>query len=139
MAYHSTQGAKIQVSITAVLTDVPQCFEINPPGLERRFKDVTHLGSTGNFTEYHPLMNDTSEGGFKIRWDPDNSVHDYLIDQSLLATAVLDAFKIILTNVGASTKEFNAFIMRFQETIQPNDILEAEIGLRCSGAITYTI
>jgi hypothetical protein len=140
MAYHSTQGSEFKVSIATVMTTIPQCYEINAPGIERRFKDVTNLGSTGNFTEYVSLMNDTSEAGFKLRWDPDNTVHDFLIDQSLLAVGVLDSFEIEFSNglPSGSTMTFSGYMMRFQPLVAANDILEAEASVRVSGAVTFT-
>ncbi len=138
MAYFSTQGCALKIDISSTKTTIPQIYEINAPGIERRFKETTHLGSSGNFAEYAALMNDTSEAGAKGRWDPDNSVHDLLMDNSILAVAIVDLFELLFSNTGASVMAFSAFIMRFKPIIAANDIGEFDLGLRVTGAITYT-
>lgn len=138
MAKVSSQGTDLQVSISSTLTDIPQLISISPPGIERRFKETTTLDSSGNFTEYTALKNDTSECSATGYWDPDNSVHDFLMDQAILATAVTDAFQINYPNSGASTQAFSGIIQRFQPTINADDVLGFELSIRTTGAITYT-
>lgn len=138
MAKVSAQGCKLQVTISAVLTDIPQLVSISPPGVERRFKDTTTLDSSGNFTEYTPLKNDTSEAGGEGFWDPDNSTHDFLMDQAMLATGVLDVWAIVYSNSGASVQGFSGFVQRFQPTVQADDVLGFQLSIRVSGAVTYT-
>ena len=138
MAKVSAQGCKLQVTISAVLTDIPQLISISPPGIERRFKDTTTLDSSGNFTEYTALKNDTSEAGAEGYWDPDSTVHDFLMDQAVLAVAVLDVWKCIYSNSGASEQSFSGFVQRFQPTVQADDVLGFQLSIRVSGAVTYT-
>lgn len=138
MAFTSSQGSKLQVSIASTLTDIPQLTEFQAPGIERRFKDVTTLDASGNFAVYQPLMNDTSTATAKGYWDPDNSVHDFLMDEAILAVGVLDAWKALWTNTGASFITFNGYVMKFQPTTSQNDVLGFDLEIRVSGAPSYT-
>lgn len=138
MAYVSSQGATRKISISSTLTVIPQLVEFTPPGIERRFKDVTNLGSTGNFAEYAALLNDTSTAPAKGYWDPDNSVHDFLMDQAVLASAATESIEDAWANSGASKIAYSAIIMKFAPTTAQNDVLGFDLDFRVTGALTYT-
>lgn len=137
MARISSQGTKLQVEISTVFTDIPQITGFNFPTVNRQYEDATALDSSGNFKEFTALMIETGEVTAEMFWDPANSVHDFLMDEAIKATAVLLNFKAIASDAGAATMAFSGYVS-YEPTAQQNSSLKATLTVRVSGALTYT-
>ena len=138
MAQFSAQGAIIKVTISASPTAIPQVRSMKPPGVTREIADVTTLDSAGNFRQKLPLMNDTSIYTLELIWDPTNAVHDYLMDQAILATAVLDVFEITYPDTGAAKLAFSGYITKFEPDLQHGAVMNAMLEVVVTGAVVYT-
>lgn len=133
----SSQGAKLQVEIATVFTDIPSIQGFPWPETNTQYEDTTTLDSAGNFKEYQAIMNDTSEISLNGFWDPTSSVHDFLMDESVKAQKVAIPFKAISPDSGAATMAFSAFIS-FSPTTEQNSSMKFTLKLRVTGALTYT-
>ena len=137
MAFVSSQGAELQVEISSVFTPIPQLQGFPWPAINTQFENVTTLDASGNFMVYNAIMNDTGEISCTGFWDPANAVHDFLMDNAILATKTALNFKAIANDAGDATMTFSAFVMGFAVTAEQNASMKFTLTLRVSGAITY--
>ena len=133
----SSQGAELKVTISATPTVIPNIKNLSLPSVVRTIANITNLGSTGNFAEKKPLMNDTDTLSFSAIWDNTNAAHDYLMDQSLLATAVLDTFLFTSPDTGAATLSFTGYVTKCKGVVSTNEIMMLEVEVTVTGALVY--
>ena len=139
MATHRTsQGCLFKVRISPTLTTIPLVISVNAPGIVRKFEDGTHLGSTGNFTEYMATLNDTDIVTADMFFDPLDTVHEYLIAQANLAVALTDLWELSYPQVsGAKKWSFSGIIQSFKPTAQGSSLMKAPLEVRVTGAPTW--
>ncbi len=94
--------------------------------------DMTTHGSTGGWREFEASLKDGGEISADINYDP--SIHGTL--WSALGTE--KNWQITLTDSGAATVTFAAFINGFKATAPYDDKLGATITLKVTGAVTIT-
>lgn len=139
MATYSSQGSVLKVTISAVATAIPNITSMSFPGPKREFEETTALDTSGNFKTYQATMNDTEEITVEGHWDPANAAHDYLMDQAMLATAVVDTFSMEgPTGAGTPTMAFTGYVAGFTADLSPNQSMKFTLTIRPTGAPTYT-
>ncbi len=134
----SSQGSKLQVSISAVDTDILQIRGLTGPSVNWDIADITNLNSPGNFKEKLPLMKDPGKVTFTLIYDPANAAHEYLRASNAAEFGTLEAFKEIINSATPKTIGFSAYVTKFQFKLETNKPGEVDVELTLTGAITFS-
>lgn len=133
----SSQGSKIQVSITAVFTDIPGVKGLTVPTQQWEFDDVTNLSSENNLKEYSPIVKDPGEISFDmVLANPPAAAQTHL--RTANENGTLQSFKIIQSDSGAAEWAFSAYVASYQVKMETNRAAMVTVTLKPTGNITYT-
>ena len=94
-------------------TNIPEIASFTGPSLAHETLDVTDLDSTGK--DYLPAgVYDMGEIGLELNYDPDNAIHDQLVDDCLAGTPRQVVVTWLNTGTAATTTwTFSAFATGF--------------------------
>jgi len=127
------QGVVLAVSISSVMTTIPEIKSFQGPGGAAAVIDVTDLGSSAK--EKRMGLPDEGQLTANINYIPDDTVHAYLVAQRKART--LESFKITFTDAApAITWTFSAYITGFSTSVAVDGVVEASVTLEISGSIT---
>lgn len=135
MAAISSQGSKLQVSISSTFTDVTKIDSIMMPSVNADYDDVTTLAATA-YKEYLPVLKDVSQLQVSGIWEGADTAQVYLRAANL--SQALESFKVIMSDSGSYTVAFSAYVQTFEVTAATNKAQRFTMTLRVSGAITDT-
>lgn len=131
-----SQGMKIQRGTGAgpyTYTDIPEIKSFSGPGGSASVIDVTDLNSAGK--EKRMGLADEGQLQLTINYIPDNAVH-----MSLRADRAARArvpFKMVFTDTAPATNwTFFAFVTGFSVSGGVDGVIEAQVTLEITGAIT---
>ena len=137
MAKYPSQGTVFQVTISAVLTTVANCTEINPPDPEVEIIETTDLTVTHGKTFDTTGLVDAGECGGSLFFDPANATHTFLTGQVKAPVAnTLLACKCTYSDVAPTSWTFNAIVKKFTPKVAIGEFLKADFALKVSGVVT---
>jgi predicted secreted protein len=127
---------KVRTSISPItFTTIPEVKSFTGPGGSAAVIDVTDLSSTAK--EKRMGLQDEGQLSFTMNYLPDNSTHDYL--RAIRAARTINPFQLIFTDESpATTWAFNAFVTGFSVSGAVDGVVEANVTLEITGAITET-
>tara|TARA_R110000868_G_scaffold93805_1_gene259364 strand:+ start:2012 stop:2422 length:411 start_codon:yes stop_codon:yes gene_type:complete len=135
MAKFTSKGAILKVTVSSVLTTIPQMGDVTfTPGAVERV-DVTTHDSASDTREFIQTWKGAGSIGFTLKYDPANSVHEVLRAAQGGASIV---FNFILPDTGAATWSFSAHVTGFEIGASVEGAIEATVSLETTGAITFT-
>ncbi len=135
---YTSQGTTLQVSISSVFTDVPQCKGLTGPNVTWTIEDITTLSSPSNFKEKLPLMKDPGPVSFTLVYDSANAAIEYLRASNFAEFGVLETFKIITSATVPKTIGFTAYVTKFSFKHESNKAAAVDCELMLSGPVTFT-
>lgn len=130
-----SQGMKIQRGTGSgpiTYTDIPEIKTFSGPGGSASVIDVTDINSAGK--EKRMGLADEGQLQLTINYIPDNAVHMALRADRAARAKV--PFKIIFTDVGDTEWTFEAFVTGFSVSGGVDGVIEAQVTLEITGAIT---
>jgi predicted secreted protein len=104
------------------------------PGGSATVIDVSDLSSLAR--EKRMGLNDEGQLSFTINYIPTNTQHALLRTQR--ASRELTSFQLIFTDTGNTTWDFEAYVNGFSVSGAVDGVVEAQVTLEISGAITET-
>ena len=108
------------------------------PGGDTEEIDATAHDSPGGFRETTPSFRDPGELSFEGFYDPADPTHNNATGVSgVWATAVKRAWKLVLTDTGASEVTFSGFVRNFQLQTPFDGMLGYSSAVRLSGLPTF--
>lgn len=135
----SSQLSVLKVTITATPTTIPQLRGLRGPSFGNwDIRDITNLTSPSNYKEKLPIMKDPGTVASQMIWNPADSAQEYVRASNAAATAVLETFSEVLSNVDTSTIDFSAYVTKFEVTLNHGEEAIAELELTPTGAISFT-
>ena len=132
-----SQGSVVKVGDGAspeVFTAISQITAIDGPTTEVPLVDVSNLSSTSR--EFNVGLKDTGTFTIPVQYDPDNTQQARC--QTLLDTAAIGNFQVLLTDSPATQWAFAAYVISFTKSAAIDGVWEGEITLKVSGTITVT-
>jgi hypothetical protein len=134
----AAKGTKFQYgngSGTETFTDMAQVRSIGDLGGDSGEIDTTDLSSTAK--EYLMGLPDNGDLQLTLAWDPADARHVAMFTRE--TTQSLNNYKIVMSDTGAFTWAFSAYVKSFKITgMTPDSLIEAQVTLRISGAIVGT-
>lgn len=107
---------------------------ISGPSKTRDTIDVTSLDSTGGYREFIGGFRDGGEVGLNMNF----TMAGYNLLNTDFEASTLQTFTIVLSDAGATTFDFSAFVSNLTMSVQPGDKVTAEVTLKISGQVTMT-
>jgi predicted secreted protein len=104
------------------------------PGGSATVIDVSDLSSLAR--EKRMGLNDEGQLSFTINYIPTNTQHALLRTQR--ASRELTSFQLVFTDNGNTTWDFEAYVNGFSVSGAVDGVVEAQVTLEISGAITET-
>lgn len=138
MAAFSSQASKLQITISGTPTDIPQLTNLPEIGVTSDREDITTLDSTSR--QYIDKIGDVEEFVCEGIWDPTNTVHDLLMDQSLLASGskTVYTFTQIYSDTGAAQFSFTGKVVGMRIRTEVDAALRFTLTILQTGTISYT-
>src|ERR1041385_6875809 len=133
----SAQGTKVKRGNGAtveVFTDIPDVKSIGGPTGSSDLLEATNLDSTAK--EYVLGLADSGEIRLGLDWDPTSVQQQGMFTDWQNRTR--RNFRIIFSDTGAAQLDFAAFVQNYEVSGGANAIVEANITLKITGAITFT-
>ena len=141
MAEYAGFETTLSVLLGAVWTPVGQVGDIDGPGIESEQIEVSHRDS--QWRRYVSGMKDGGEISFDVIFDPNHVSHDPTLTDSMYKyaeTGVVTSWRVDFPGVGTAVTRaaFDGFVSSFETTSPLEDGLKADVGIKISGAITWT-
>lgn len=135
MPARSSQGAKLQLSISSVFTDIALVTGISGPNPEGETFDATHLQSTDNAREFVDTVWAAGEVTAELLYDPAASTHRRLF--TLLKARTVESWKIIYPDGSTGTEHaFSARVIGLTHDGAVAEGLKATVTLQITGTVT---
>lgn len=132
-----TQGTLVQRGNGAtpeVFTTIGEVVDFSGPGGKASIIDTTHLGSVAK--EKLPGLPDEGSFTLTLNWVPSDAQQTALETDRYNQT--LRNFRVVYTDLGATQRNFAAFVMGFQTDGKADDKVVAKVDLEISGRVTRT-
>lgn len=117
---------------TITYTTIPEVKSFSGPGGSASVIDVTDLSSLAK--EKRMGLADEGQLQLTINYIPDNAVHMAL--RADRAARTKTPFKMVFTDVGDTVWTFEAFVTGFSVSGSVDGVVEAQVTLEITGAIT---
>ncbi len=139
MAKIPAKGSLLKTTISASLTTIAQCTEINIGATANRTIDVECLDDSGVGVE---MMNDgavTQEPiTASILYDPDSTVHQFITDTILLGAASFPiASSVVFADATPASATFNAEGFGLSVGISVKGVTTGSLTIVPSGPVTW--
>lgn len=135
----STQGTKLEIALHAGsptdYTEIPNVKDISGPSETSDELEITHLGSVGGRREYIQSFRDSDDITVQMNYLPGNAVQDSL--RALYESG--DIVSARVTYPDDATATFNCFVKGRSSPAAVAAVLEFNVTLRVTGAVTYVI
>jgi predicted secreted protein len=127
-----SQGVEIKRFNGATYDLIPEIKSFTGPGGSATIIDVTDLQSLAK--EKRMGLPDEGQLQFTINYIPDNAIHQALRADRTARSEV--DFKIIFTDGDSTNWDFSAFVTNFNVSGAVDGVIEAQVTLEITGAIT---
>lgn len=131
-----TQGTKIRVEISTVLTAIGEIASFDGPSGSAAVIDVSDMDSTGK--EKRMGLPDEGQLSLTVWLKPSDTVHKYL--RTARSNRTEETFQIEFTD-GTTTNtlwDFNGFVTGFAASGAVDAVIEGSITIEITGSITQT-
>jgi hypothetical protein len=130
------QGTTIQIGTGATPTwaTIKEVKSFTGPGGSAAVIDVTDLSSTAK--EKRMGLHDEGQLSFTMNYLPDDTQHALL--RTNRAGRVLTPFRLTFTDTSPKIWTFNAYVTSFAVSGAVDGVIEANVTLEITGAITET-
>jgi hypothetical protein len=134
----SAQGSKLEVLMGSppAFAEIKGIKGLKGPGVSKKIANKTNLASAGNFEEFQPLMNTPTPVTFQLVWNPGDTQQAYLLASNRDGDSPLESFKETFSDTDGTTQTFGAYVTKFEQTAQSNELLMADVELTPTGEIT---
>lgn len=135
------QGTLIQIGDG---TGPPESFttitgvrDITGPGEAAETIEVTDHDSVNAFREWIAGLRQAGSLSFSINYDPTDPTHDENTGlRAILISRQTNTFRIVFTDTGGTTFEFEGFVTQFQSNEPVNGALTADVTIQITGQLT---
>lgn len=128
-------GAKLQITIATVLTDIANLVDINPVDASVDIIDGSSHDSVGEWREKLAGFKDAGDVKIDMNYDPANTGHQAVEDALAVATAF--ALKYPSAPAGRVTGSFSGIVKSFTTGAPHDGKLTASCVIAISGKITW--
>lgn len=135
------EGTILSVTIATVPTPIGAILSVSPPGGEVTVVDKTALADTHK-RKRPGLIPDSGEVSFRIQYDPNYSVHEYITGKINAPSLTNDVFKITYVDgmVVPAHDTFNGFFSKFEPAdAEDESNLEADVTITIDGPVTRVL
>lgn len=105
-------------------------IDIDLGGVKREHKDSTYLGTTVARTFVPVTLYDGGEVTLKIQFAANKAA-------TIPIAGATETVTITFANTGSATAAFSAFVVEYKAMINTETIVEGDIKLKVTGAITW--
>lgn len=136
MARIVTKGAKLQVTISAALTDIAQLISFTEPTSENQVEVTATIDDSIGVTKSNTGYVDTSDLSAELFFDKASATHEFITDTIQLGAA---SFPIACKIIGSDSTEdtFNIVGLSISKSFPERGFQRATIGMKLTGQITY--
>jgi hypothetical protein len=139
MAKVKSKGGLLRVTISAVLTTVLQCTDINIGSKANRMLDAECIDDSGVAVE---MLNDGAvtqeQVTATVLYDPDSTVHQFITDTIDLGAASFPiACSVVFADTTPASATFNAGGFGFGVGMAVKGLLTGNITITPTGLVTY--
>lgn len=139
MAKIKSKGTLIRTTISASLTTILQCTEINIGATKNRTIDVECLDDAGVGVE---MMNDGAvtqeEVTATILYDPDSTVHQFITDSILTGTTAFPlASSVVFADATPGSTTFSVVGFGFSVGISVKGVTTGQLSMTLAGPATW--
>jgi predicted secreted protein len=121
----------------SVFTTLAELRSISGPALTRNVNDVTTHNSVGGWEEALPGMARSGEISFDINYVPTEATHNNSTGLVFVfRTNAKRNFKLIFSNVGATTWTFAGYVVGFEVGAEVDTALTASVTIKPDGTMT---
>jgi hypothetical protein len=136
MAEQGGFGAKLKITITAALTLIVNMKEVKFPEQIKELADATSHDSTGGYRRFIDTgLRELSEFTATLRWDKLHATHAAILTTFNGTAAVA---MTIEDPGGLEVMAFSAHVAKIARMSPLDDVYEAEVTFRPTGAPTIT-
>ena len=135
---YSAFPAKLQVTISSVLTDIAGVRDIEGPSMSLSTIDVSSRDNT--FMEFVAGLRDAGEVKFDVVYDPDTPSHSATVNGGFIKDLVsgnITVYKLTFADTSPLTATFSALVTKVTPKLPYKDLQAADVTLKITSTITF--
>ena len=126
-------GTKFQRWNGIAYVSLAEVNSITGPSMTRAFIDVTSLDSTGGYREFITGFRDAGTISLKMNF----TTASYAFIKEDFQKVVANAYKIVLSDTGLSTLEFEGLVTELPLSIPTDDKISADCTIKITGEVIF--
>jgi len=131
---YSSQTSNLKVSISSVMTHIPQIDSISGPSIVTDLNDITNLDSPNSFKEFLPVLKDGGTVQCAMVYNPSDTTQQYIQNSNFNST--LESFELDLSTT-THKLTFSAYVTKFESTEKKGDALRVNFELKVTGPVVF--
>jgi predicted secreted protein len=126
-------GTKFQRWNGTTYVSLAEVNSITGPSMTRAFIDVTSLDSTGGYREFITGFRDAGTISLKMNF----TTASYAFIKEDFQKVAANAYKIVLSDPGLSTLEFEGLVTELPLSIPTDDKISADCTIKITGQVDF--
>ena len=126
-------GTKFQRWNGSTYVSLAEVNSITGPSMTRAFLDVTSLDSTGGYREFITGFRDAGTISLKMNF----TTASYAFIKEDFQKVAANAYKIVLSDPGFSTLEFEGLVTELPLSIPTDDKISADCTIKITGEVIF--
>ena len=126
-------GTKFQRWNGSAYVSLAEVNSITGPSMTRAFIDVTSLDSTGGYREFITGFRDAGTISLKMNF----TTASYAFIKEDFQKVAANAYKIVLSDPGLSTLEFEGLVTELPLSIPTDDKISADCTIKITGQVDF--
>ena len=126
-------GTKFQRWNGSAYVSLAEVNSITGPSMTRAFIDVTSLDSTGGYREFITGFRDAGTISLKMNF----TTASYAFIKEDFQKVAANAYKIVLSDPGLSTLEFEGLVTELPLSIPTDDKISADCTIKVTGEVYF--
>ena len=126
-------GTKFQRRNGSAYVSLAEVNSITGPSMTRAFIDVTSLDSTGGYREFITGFRDAGTISLKMNF----TTASYAFIKEDFQKVAANAYKIVLSDPGLSTLEFEGLVTELPLPIPTDDKISADCTIKITGEVIF--
>jgi predicted secreted protein len=126
-------GTKFQRWNGSSYVSLAEVNSITGPSMTRAFIDVTSLDSTGGYREFITGFRDAGTISLKMNF----TTASYAFIKEDFQKVVANAYRIVLSDTGASSLEFEGLVTELPLSIPTDDKISADCTIKITGQVDF--
>jgi predicted secreted protein len=126
-------GTKFQRWNGSTYVSLAEVNSITGPSMTRAFIDVTSLDSTGGYREFITGFRDAGTISLKMNF----TTASYAFIKEDFQKVAANAYKIVLSDPGLSTLEFEGLVTELPLSIPTDDKISADCTIKITGQVDF--